>query len=217
MFIISPSILSADFSCLSPQIEEVIEGGAKFLHIDVMDGEFVPNITIGLPVIKSLKKRFDDIIFDVHLMIDKPERYVEQFVDAGSDIVTFHIEAESHIDRTINLIKEKGAMAGLAFNPATPIDYLDYIDNIDLILIMTVNPGFGGQKFIPTMLKKIRDTRIIIEKKGWNTYLEVDGGIDIENIKEVASYGANVFAAGSAIFENGSPKERVKEFLEKLK
>ena len=216
MFIISPSILSADFSCLSSQIEKVIEGGAKFIHIDVMDGEFVPNITIGLPIIKSLKKRFNNIIFDVHLMIDKPERYVEQFVDAGSDIVTFHVEAEPHIDRTINLIKDKGAMAGLAFNPTTPINYLDYIESIDLILIMTVNPGFGGQKFIPIMLKKIRDTRIIIEKKGWNAYLEVDGGICLENVKEAASYGANVFAAGSAIFEKGDPKERVIEFLERL-
>ncbi len=216
MYIISPSILSADFANLYRDVKGAVEGGAKFLHIDVMDGRFVPNITIGLPVVKSLRKVFPDVIFDVHLMIVEPERYVEKFIDVGADIVTFHIEATPHIDRTINLIKEKGAKAGIAFTPTTPLEYLNYIKDVDLILIMTVNPGFGGQKFIPTMHKKINNARRIIKEKGWDTYLEVDGGIYPENLREVAKDGANVFVAGNAIFGMGNPYEKVREFLKIL-
>ncbi len=216
MYIISPSILSADFSNLYENIHSVIEGGAKFIHIDVMDGRFVPNITIGLPVVKSLRKTFPNVVFDVHLMIVEPEKYIERFIEVGADIVTFHIEATPHIDRTINLIKEKGAKAGIALTPTTPLQYLDYVENVDLILIMTVNPGFGGQKFIPTMHKKIRATREIIEERGWDTYLEVDGGIYPENLKDVARDGANVFVAGNAIFGSGNPKGMVKKFLQIL-
>ncbi len=216
MYIISPSILSANFTNLYKDVSAAVEGGARFLHIDVMDGRFVPNITIGLPVVKSLRKSFPDVVFDVHLMIVEPERYVEKFIDVGADIVTFHVEATPHIDRTISLIKEKGAKAGIAFTPTTPLEYLNYIKDIDLILIMTVNPGFGGQKFIPTMHRKIHAARKIIDENNWNAYLEVDGGIYPENIKQVADDGANVFVAGNAIFGMGNPYERVKEFLKIL-
>ncbi len=216
MYIISPSILSADFANLYKDVKAAVEGGARFLHIDVMDGRFVPNITIGLPVVKSLRKSFPDVVFDVHLMIVEPERYVEKFIDVGADIVTFHVEATPHIDRTISLIKEKGAKAGIAFTPTTPLEYLDYIKDIDLILIMTVNPGFGGQKFIPTMHEKIHAARKIIDDNNWDAHLEVDGGIYPENIKQVADDGANVFVAGNAIFGMGNPYERVKEFLKIL-
>ncbi len=216
MYIISPSILSANFANLSKDIKEVIEGGAKFVHIDVMDGRFVPNITIGLPVVKSLRDAFPGVVFDVHLMIVEPERYVERFIDAGADIVTFHVEATPHIDRTINFIREKGGKAGLAFTPTTPLTYLNYITDIDLILIMTVNPGFGGQKFISSMHKKIQQARNIIKEKGWKAYLEVDGGIYPENILDVANDGADVFVAGSAIFTKENPKAMVKKLLQIL-
>ena len=216
MYIISPSILSADFSNLQKDVKSAIEGGARFLHIDVMDGRFVPNITIGLPVVRSLRKAFSDIVFDTHLMIVEPEEYVKEFAEAGADIITFHVEATPHIDRTINFIKEQGIKAGIAFNPTTPLDYLEYITSVDLVLIMTVNPGFGGQKFIPTMHEKIKRAREIIDRKGWNAYLEVDGGIYAENIQKVAMDGANVFAAGNAVFGKESPKEGVEELLDKL-
>jgi len=216
MYIISPSILSANFANLQRDIQNAIDGGAKFIHIDVMDGRFVSNITIGLPVVKSLRQTFPNVVFDVHLMIVEPEKFVERFIDVGADIVTFHIEATPHIDRTINIIKNKGAKAGIALVPTTPLDYIEHIVDVDLILIMTVNPGFGGQKFIPSMHEKIRRTKEIIKKKKWNTYLEVDGGIYPDNIKIVAEDGANVFVAGNAIFGNGEPKKRVEEFLKAL-
>ncbi len=216
MYIVSPSILSANFANLKDDIQKVIDGGAKFLHVDVMDGRFVPNITIGLPVVKSLRKTFPDITLDVHLMIIEPERYVEKFIEMGADIVTFHVEATPHIDRTINIIREKGAKAGIAFTPTTPLEYLEYVQDVDLVLVMTVNPGFGGQKFIPTMHEKIKKARKIIDERGWNTYLEVDGGIYLDNIKDTARDGANVFVAGNAIFGSENPKEMVEMFLKSL-
>ena len=216
MYIVSPSILSANFVNLQEDIQKVIDGGAKFLHVDVMDGRFVPNITIGLPVVRSLRKTFPDIILDVHLMIIEPERYIERFIEMGADIVTFHVEATPHVDRTLNLIREKGARAGIAFTPTTPLEYLEYVQDVDLVLIMTVNPGFGGQKFIPIMHKKIRKAREIIDEKKWQAYLEVDGGIYLNNIKEVAKDGANVLVAGNAIFGSDNPKEMVEMFLKNL-
>ncbi len=199
---IAPSILSADFSKLEEQIKLVEEGGADFIHLDVMDGHFVPNITFGPPVIKMLKK-VTKIPFDVHLMIEKPDQYIKDFVDAGADIITVHQEACIHLHRTIQHIKSYGIKAGVALNPSTSIESIRYIlDEIDMVLIMTVNPGFGGQYFIKQMKDKIIDLRNLVKTRNLNIDIQVDGGIKLDNIKEVASYGANIFVAGSAIFNS---------------
>ena len=206
---ISPSILSADFSKLGEEIMKVDKAGADFIHIDVMDGNFVPNITIGLPVIKSIRNKTEKI-FDVHLMIENPSRYIDDFVNAGADIITIHYEAEKHIDRAIEYIKSKGIKAGVSLNPGTPTVVLkDIIEKLDLVLIMSVNPGFGGQKFIPYSLNKIKEVKEMSKGVNENLLIEVDGGVDRNNSKSIIEAGANVLVAGSAIFGDGNLKENI--------
>lgn len=207
---IAPSILSADFSKLGEDIERIDKGGADFIHIDVMDGSFVPNISFGLPVIKSIRNRSDKI-FDVHLMIDNPANYIDAFVEAGADLITVHYEADRHIDRTINYIKSKGKMAAVALNPGTPVCVLkDIINSLDMVLIMSVNPGFGGQKFIPYSLEKIREVKEMSKDGNPDLLIQVDGGIGRDNVKFVIEAGANVIVAGSAVFNSGDISENIK-------
>ncbi|MDR7869896.1 MAG: ribulose-phosphate 3-epimerase [Tissierellaceae bacterium] len=209
---IAPSLLSANFANLEEEINKIKTGGSEYLHLDVMDGNYVPNISFGIPVIKSLRN-VTDLIFDVHLMIDKPERYIKDFVDAGADIITIHQEATTHLHSTIQQIKSYGIKAGVSLNPATPIDVLDYvISDIDLILIMSVNPGFGGQSFIPAMLEKIKTTRALIDEQNPNIILQVDGGIKLDNVQEIVNAGASLVVAGSEIFGAEDVIQRTKEF-----
>ncbi|MBI1910536.1 MAG: ribulose-phosphate 3-epimerase [Deltaproteobacteria bacterium] len=200
---ISPSILSADFTKLSKELKDIETAGADYVHIDVMDGRFVPNITIG-PFIVEAIKRVASIPLDVHLMIEEPERYVDAFADAGSDIITVHAEATKHLHKVVQSIKERGKLAGVSINPATPVNTLeDIMNDVDLILIMSVNPGFSGQGFIPYAIRKIEQVRSMINEVGRPIELEVDGGIKVNNIKEVARAGADVFVSGSGVF--GTP------------
>lgn len=200
MIKISPSILSADFSRLGEDVQAVDRAGADYIHIDVMDGHFVPNITIGPLVVEALRKVTSKPL-DVHLMIENPDLYIADFARAGADIITVHQEAVPHLHRTVQLIKSLGKKAGVSLNPATPVETLDIIlDELDLVLIMSVNPGFGGQSFIPSALDKIRALRQRITKRGLSTELEVDGGVKIDNIREVVAAGADVLVAGSAVF-----------------
>jgi len=215
MFEIAPSLLSADFARLAEEIDSVRAGGARILHVDVMDGHFVPNITIGLPVVRSLRKA-TDLTIDTHLMIEDPGKYAAEFVDAGADMVSVHIEADPHLQRTLTAIRDAGAKAGVAINPATPIETLyEALPFADFILLMSVNPGFGGQKFIGTMLDKLRRLKEMIFARGLSTLIEIDGGIGTENVAEVAAAGADIVVAGSAVFANGDPGESVKALLEK--
>lgn len=215
MFEIAPSILSADFTRLSDEIKAVEEGGATVLHVDVMDGKFVPNITIGIPVVKSIRKA-TRLTIDCHLMIEEPGRYAVEFVKAGADMVSVHVEADVHLHRTLTAIREAGAKAGIAINPATPLVALEEgIHYADFILLMSVNPGFGGQKFIPTSLDKLRRLRQMIDSRGLNTRIEIDGGVDAENILRVVESGAEIIVAGSAVYGKKNPAEAVKELLEK--
>ncbi|MDD6573010.1 MAG: ribulose-phosphate 3-epimerase [Thermoflexaceae bacterium] len=209
---LSPSILSADFSRLGEQIRELDEAGAQYVHIDVMDGMFVPSISFGMPVIKSIRE-CSERIFDVHLMIEEPIRYVGDFAEAGADLITVHAESCKHLDRTIDAIKEKGLLAGVALNPATPLSAISYIlPKVDMVLIMTVNPGFGGQTLIPYTVDKVRDLKKLIDAQGLKTDIEVDGGINLSNVEEVMTAGANIIVAGSAVF-NGDVTENVECFL----
>jgi len=215
MFEIAPSLLSADFARLAEEIDSVRAGGARILHVDVMDGHFVPNITIGLPVVRSLRKA-TDLTIDTHLMIEDPGKYAAEFVEAGADMVSVHIEADPHLQRTLTAIRDVGAKAGVAVNPATPIEALyEALPFADFILLMSVNPGFGGQKFIGTMLDKLRRLKEMIFARGLSTLIEIDGGIGAKNVAEVAAAGADIIVAGSAVFANGDPRESVKELLEK--
>ena len=208
---IAPSILSADFSKLGEEVVKLHNAGADFIHIDVMDGEFVPNITFGMPVIKAIRNKTDKI-FDVHLMINNPQRYIDDFIAAGADILTLHYESERHLDRAIQYIKSKGVKAAVALNPATPTMVLkDIIADLDMVLIMSVNPGFGGQKFIPYSLDKIKEVKeMSIKANNPNILIQVDGGVDKNNVKDVIEAGANVIVAGSAVFGDGNIEENIK-------
>jgi ribulose-phosphate 3-epimerase len=210
---IAPSILSANFSRLGAEIEAAERGGATLIHVDVMDGQFVPNITIGLPVVRSLA-RATRLPLDAHLMISEPGRYAEQFVEAGAAMVSVHVEADPHIHRTLAGIRKKGAKAGVVINPATPVSALDeVIQFADYVLVMSVNPGFGGQQFIPTSVEKVRRIRRMIEGRGLSTRIEIDGGIDRETIAEAAAAGAEIMVAGTAVFGAGDPERAVRELL----
>lgn len=216
MIKIAPSILSADFAKLGEQIKILNSCKADFIHIDVMDGCFVPNISFGVPVIKSIRN-LTDIPFDTHLMIKEPSRYVEEFIKAGSDIITIHYEADRHIDRTIRYIKSLGAKACIAINPGTPVCMLeDLIKDLDMVLIMSVNPGFGGQKFIDYSYKKIEEVKKISEKCNKNMMIEVDGGVDSFNIEKIVKSGANVLVAGSSVFKNGKISENIEALRKNL-
>jgi len=210
---IAPSILSANFAALGDDIRKVQDAGAQLLHVDVMDGHFVPNITIGPPVVKSIKK-VATVPLDVHLMITDPDRYVPDFIGAGASILTVHAEAAGHLDRTLNFIRSHNVLAGVSINPATPLSTIEHaLELADLLLIMSVNPGFGGQKYIPYVTEKIRRAKEIIDKRGLECVIEVDGGIDVANMAEVVNAGARVLVAGSAIFGDPDPARKVREML----
>lgn len=201
--IISPSILSADFAKLGEEVKNVVDSGADWIHFDVMDNHYVPNLTIGPAVAKAIKPYCGNAKLDVHLMVSPVDALITEFAHAGADIITFHPEATQHIDRSLSLIKSYGIQAGLVFNPATPLSYLDYVlDKIDVILLMSVNPGFGGQSFIPAVLDKIAQTRAIIDKSGFDIRLEIDGGVKVDNIRQIYAAGADAFVAGSAVFNS---------------
>ena len=211
---IAPSILSADFSRLGEEIQAVERGGATILHVDVMDGHFVPNLTVGLPVVKSLS-RATHLPIDAHLMISEPGRYAEQFVKAGAKMVSVHVEADAHLHRTLQAIRNAGAAAGVVINPATPVESLsEALAYADYVLVMSVNPGFGGQEFIETSIDKVRRLRQMIQDRGLSTRIEIDGGIDLNNIGAVVAAGAEMIVAGSAIFNKTDPESAVRELRE---
>lgn len=214
---IAPSILSADFSRLGDEIRALEKAGADYVHVDVMDGQFVPNITIG-PLIVEAARRVTTLPLDVHLMIVDPDRYIPAFVKAGADIVVVHAEATHHLHRTVQLIKSLGVKAGVSLNPATPLNVLEYVlCDLDLVLLMTVNPGFGGQSFIEACLPKIQALRAMLDKRGLETELEVDGGVKIDNIARIAHAGADVFVAGSAVFESPDYAATIAELKRRAK
>ena len=200
-FVIAPSILSADFACLGTEVDNVLQAGADWIHFDVMDNHYVPNLTLGPMVCKALRKYGCTAPIDVHLMVKPVDRMIQDFIEAGATTITFHPEASEHIDRSLQMIREGGCKAGLVLNPATTPDVLEYvIDKLDMVLLMSVNPGFGGQKFIPSTLKKLRHVRKIIDDSGLDIRLQVDGGVTEHNIRQIAEAGADTFVAGSAIF-----------------
>jgi ribulose-phosphate 3-epimerase len=211
---LAPSILSADFTRLGEEIAAAEAGGARLLHLDVMDGHFVPNLTIGPPIVTSIR-RVTRLPLDVHLMIENPERYIESFVAAGADMVSIHQEAVQHLHRTIHQIRESGAAAGVALNPATPLAMIqEVLPDLDYVLLMSVNPGFGGQRFIPSVLPKVAALRGMIAAAGSRTRIEVDGGIAAENIRELRENGTEIFVAGSAVFGGGDPHGRARSLVE---
>ena len=210
---LSPSLLAADFARLGQQVALIDQAGAQYVHIDVMDGMFVPSISMGLPVIKSIRP-VSDRIFDVHLMVQDPEKCIDDYVEAGADLITVHAEACRHLDLTIRMIKEQDIIAGVALNPSTPLSAIEYLlPVVDMVLIMTVNPGYGGQKLISYTLDKIRDLKKMIDSRGLKTDIEVDGGITMKNLGTVMDAGANIIVSGSSVFQ-GDVEENVKEFLD---
>lgn len=218
---IAPSILSADFARLGQEIEQVIAAGADWIHFDVMDNHFVPNLTIGPMVCEAIKPYAGDTPIDVHLMVEPVDAIVPMFAKAGANIITFHPEASRHIDRTLSLIRDQGCSAGLVFNPATPLEYMDYVmDKLDVVLLMSVNPGFGGQSFLPSAYKKIADARKRLdayrEESGRDIFLEVDGGVKLDNIAQIYATGADTFVAGSAIFGAANYNEVISEMRSKI-
>ncbi|MBN3563767.1 ribulose-phosphate 3-epimerase [Aliamphritea spongicola] len=216
-FKIAPSILSADFARLGEEVENVLAAGADYVHFDVMDNHYVPNLTIGPMVCKALRDYGIEAPIDVHLMVRPVDRLIGDFVDAGASIITFHPEGSDHIDRSLQMIRDGGCKSGLVFNPATPLHYLDHVmDKVDMILLMSVNPGFGGQKFIPSTLDKLRQVRERIDASGYDIRLEVDGGVGIGNIREIAQAGADTFVAGSAIFNTDDYQATITKMREEL-
>jgi ribulose-phosphate 3-epimerase len=202
-FLIAPSILSADFACLGDEVNAVLDAGADVVHFDVMDNHYVPNLTIGPMVCQALRNHKITAPIDVHLMVSPVDQLILDFAKAGASYITFHPEASNHVDRSLQLIRDQGCKAGLVFNPATPLDCLQYLmDKLDVILLMSVNPGFGGQKFIPSTLKKLQQVRKLIDDSGYPIRLEVDGGVVVDNIRQIADAGADMFVAGSAIFNS---------------
>ncbi|HHU72249.1 MAG TPA: ribulose-phosphate 3-epimerase [Clostridiales bacterium] len=211
MIKLAPSMLAGDFNRLGEQITLLEKAGAEYLHIDVMDGSYVPSISFGMPVISSIRKN-SNMVFDVHLMIDEPIRYIDDFAEAGADIITVHAEACKHLNRTIAKIKEAGCKAGVSLNPSTPLNVLEYVlSELDMVLIMSVNPGFGGQAFIPNSLDKIKSLREMITNQGLDIDIEVDGGINSSNVSEVIKAGANVIVAGTAVFK-GNIENNIMDF-----
>ena len=214
---IAPSILSADFAKLGEEVDNVLVAGADIVHFDVMDNHYVPNLTIGPLVCEALRNHGVNAPIDVHLMVKPVDRIIPDFASAGASYITFHPEASDHVDRTIGLIKESGCKAGLVFNPATPLHYLEHtIEQLDIVLLMSVNPGFGGQSFIPHTLEKLKTVRKLIDSHGLATRLEIDGGVKIDNIKEIASAGADTFVAGSAIFNTENYKATIDKMRSEL-
>ncbi|PIE24879.1 MAG: ribulose-phosphate 3-epimerase [Neptuniibacter caesariensis] len=216
-FKIAPSILSADFARLGEEVENVLAAGADIVHFDVMDNHYVPNLTIGPMVCSALRKHGIEAPIDVHLMVKPVDRLIGDFIEAGASYITFHPEGSEHIDRSLQMIRDGGCKSGLVFNPATPLSYLEYVlDKVDMVLLMSVNPGFGGQKFIPGTLDKLRQARKIIDQSGYDIRLEIDGGVGIGNIKEIASAGADTFVAGSAIFNTDDYADTITKMREQL-
>ncbi len=209
-YLIAPSILSADFARLGEEVQNVLDAGADVVHFDVMDNHYVPNLTIGPLVCEALRDYGITAPIDVHLMVKPVDRIIPDFAKAGATYITFHPEASEHIDRSLQLIRDNGCKTGLVFNPATPLDYLTYVlDKVDMVLLMSVNPGFGGQSFIPSTLQKLREARKIIDESGYDIRLEIDGGVKIDNIREIAEAGADTFVAGSAIFNTDDYKATI--------